>query len=290
MGGCATQTTLIDVVHGAMCTCALLTPLTFTQCWIHERCGSYQIQFRSKSVCRLPFRREPVVDLTSQGPGRWGQHDNWVQLTLQRPGEALQPLILRCLKSNLGLAAAPPPEAGPGPHQPPRASVWAQLRPSPGGRGPAPTTWHPPALRPAGDSLSRAQPGLAWWVGDPTTGSPGLTSPPVGGPQPLVQQRRPLRRSPLCSGNHFCPVETSCLPLLCTWACMWFATELRCFLAKRLRAFFCGIFQKQQCLASRLAESDAADRGEGMGCWGLGGGDGALHQKQPRRVLQSPGV
>ena len=39
--------------------------------------------------------------------------------------------------------------------------------------------------------------GMAGWVGDPTTGSPGLPSPPVDGPQPLVQQRRPLRRSPL---------------------------------------------------------------------------------------------
>jgi hypothetical protein len=36
----------------------------------------------------------------------------------------------------------------------------------------------------------------------------------VDGPQPLVQQRRPLRRSPLCSGNRFCPVETSCLARL----------------------------------------------------------------------------
>jgi hypothetical protein len=50
---------------------------------------------------------------------------------------------------------------------------------------------------------------MTGWVGDPTTGSPDLTSPPVDGPQPLVQQRRPLRGSPLCSGNRFCPVETS---------------------------------------------------------------------------------
>jgi hypothetical protein len=35
---------------------------------------------------------------------------------------------------------------------------------------------------------------MTGWVGDPTTGFPGLPSPPVGGPQPLVyQQRRPLR-------------------------------------------------------------------------------------------------
>jgi hypothetical protein len=58
-------------------------------------------------------------------------------------------------KSNRRLAAAPLRAAGPGPHQPPRASVWAQLRPSSGGRAPAPTTWHlaPPAPRPAGGSF-----------------------------------------------------------------------------------------------------------------------------------------
>jgi hypothetical protein len=33
---CALLCQGIDVVHGGMCTCALLTPLTFTQCWIHE--------------------------------------------------------------------------------------------------------------------------------------------------------------------------------------------------------------------------------------------------------------
>jgi hypothetical protein len=41
--------------------------------------------------------------------------------------------------------------------------------------------------------------GMTGWVGDPTTGSPGLPSPPVGGPQPLVQQRRPLRRRAHCA-------------------------------------------------------------------------------------------
>jgi hypothetical protein len=51
---------------------------------------------------------------------------------------------------------------------------------------------------------------MTGWVGDPTTGSPCLPSPPVSGTQPLVQQRRPLRRSPLCSGKRFWPVETSC--------------------------------------------------------------------------------
>ena len=90
MGGCTTQTTLIDVVHGDMCICALLTPLTFTQGWIHERCGRYRIQFRSNSVCRLSLRRAPAVDLSSLRPGQWGQHDNWVQLALQRPRCLLQ--------------------------------------------------------------------------------------------------------------------------------------------------------------------------------------------------------
>jgi hypothetical protein len=33
---------------------------------------------------------------------------------------------------------------------------------------------------------------MTGWVGDPTTGATGLPSPPMGGPQPLVQQRRPL--------------------------------------------------------------------------------------------------
>jgi hypothetical protein len=52
--------------------------------------------------------------------------------------------------------------------------------------------------------------GMAGRVGDPTTGSPDLPSPPVDGPLPLVQPGRPLRGSPLCPGNRFCPVETSC--------------------------------------------------------------------------------
>ena len=52
--------------------------------------------------------------------------------------------------------------------------------------------------------------GMTGRVGDPATGSPDLPSPPVDGPQPLVQPGRPLRGRPLCSGHRFCPVETSC--------------------------------------------------------------------------------
>jgi hypothetical protein len=78
--------------------CALLTPLTFTQCWIHERCGSYQIQFRSKSVCQLHLRHAPAVDLSSQGPGQWRQHDNWVQLVDTLPLKALSPNIFNAVK------------------------------------------------------------------------------------------------------------------------------------------------------------------------------------------------
>ena len=43
--------------------------------------------------------------------------------------------------------------------------------------------------------------GMTGWVGDPTIGSPDLPSPPVDGPQPLVQPGRPLRGNPLCSGK-----------------------------------------------------------------------------------------
>ena len=52
--------------------------------------------------------------------------------------------------------------------------------------------------------------GVTGWVGDPAIGSPDLPSPPVDGPQPLVQPGRPLRGSPLCSGKRLWPVETSC--------------------------------------------------------------------------------
>jgi hypothetical protein len=52
--------------------------------------------------------------------------------------------------------------------------------------------------------------GMTGWVGDPAIGSSDLPSPPVDGPQPLVQPGRPLRGSPLCSGKRLWPVETPC--------------------------------------------------------------------------------
>jgi hypothetical protein len=152
MGGCTTQTTLIDVVHGDMCICALLTPLTFTQGWIHERCGRYRIQFRSNSVCRLSLRRAPAVDLSSLRPGQWGQHDNWVQLALQRPRCLLQysqEMTKKRLHGTLFRRQPQTPLAGP-------AVQGLQL-----GLGPARGRLWGPCRRPA-----RAQDSLPWSTRD----------------------------------------------------------------------------------------------------------------------------
>ena len=87
----------------------------------------------------MPFRREPVVDLSSQGPGQWRQHGNWAQLALQKAGLLeLQPLILGGLKSNLGLAAPLPPQRTRGPTSPPGLRFGPSCDPAPAGGAPRP--------------------------------------------------------------------------------------------------------------------------------------------------------
>jgi hypothetical protein len=78
MGCYATQTTLIDVVHGGMYVHLRAPHVPHLYAGLDTRTmRPLRIQFRSNSVCyRLPLRRAPAVDLSSQGPGQWGQHNS----------------------------------------------------------------------------------------------------------------------------------------------------------------------------------------------------------------------
>ena len=129
-----------------------------------------------------------------------------VQLKLLRPASGLTADIFSWA------GRRPAPRSGPGAPPAPLGFGLGPIATQPRRAGPRAHDLAPARTPPRRglifQSITRF--GMTGWVGDPTTGSPGLASPPVDGPQPLVQQRRPLRRSPLCSGNRFCPVEMSC--------------------------------------------------------------------------------
>jgi hypothetical protein len=177
--------------------------------WIAIRCSRYTTQFRSCSVWRLPLRRAPALKLPSHEPGKWGHHDKPAQSALHGPLKPSNADTLFAKSSIRRLAAAPSPATGPGYPQPPRPCFDS---------GPIPPRARRVASRNHNLAPARPSPrrgpifqsttrfGMTGWVGDPTTGSPDLPSPPVGGPLPLVQPGRPLRGSPLCPGNRFCPV------------------------------------------------------------------------------------
>jgi hypothetical protein len=237
----------MDVVHRDICTFVLTKPLAFYAGLDRERCSRYAIQFRSCSAWRrLPLRRAPALKLPSHEPGKWGHHDKPAQLALHGPLKLsnadtfllkvsagwpprLPPQRARDIPSWIS-PAAPCFDSGPNSH------------PGPGGWPPATTNHnlapaHPsPRRRPIFQSTIRF--GMTGWVGDPTTGSPDLPSPPVGGPLPLVQPGRPLRGSPLCSGNRFCPVETS-----------WFATDhVRCPVSSHYSGRFAVAVSARSCV------------------------------------------